>query len=250
MRRSVCLCTFNGERFVLEQVASILEQLGAEDELIVVDDASTDGTVALLEALGDARVHLTRSQDNHGPVRSFERALAQARGDLVFLSDQDDVWLAGKVSSLSAALAHAHLVVSDCRVVDAALRELHPSFFAQQRSGPGVWRNLVRNSYLGCCMALRREVLDVALPFPPRVPMHDWWLGLVAQSFGHVTFVPETLSLYRRHGGNASTAAQRSTASWRTRIEWRARIAAALAMRRFGRRALKLRSLARAGQPS
>lgn len=234
MRLSVCMCTYNGARFLREQLESILMQLGPQDELIVVDDGSRDSTVAVLQSLGDSRLRLYRNERNLGPVRSFERALALAQGDRVFLADQDDVWLPGKVPAMVDALNEADLAVSDCRVVDEALNELHPSFFARQRSGPGLLRNLARNTYLGCCIALRRELLQVALPFPARLPMHDWWLGLVAEAFGRVVFVAQPLVLYRRHGANASTAAQASTAAWTTRLRWRARLLWALLARKAG----------------
>jgi glycosyltransferase involved in cell wall biosynthesis len=234
MRLSVCMCTYNGARYLREQVESILPQLGPQDELIVVDDGSSDDTVALLQSLGDSRVQLHRNERNLGPIRSFERALRLAGGDIVFLADQDDVWLPGKAQAMVAALDRADLAVSDCRVVDESLHELHPSFFARQGSGPGLLRNLARNTYLGCCIALRRELLQFALPFPARLPMHDWWLGLVGEAFGRVVFVAQALVLYRRHSANASTAAQASTAAWTTRIRWRACLSWALLARKFG----------------
>lgn len=230
---SVCMATYNGAKFLPQQVGSILAQLGPADELVVVDDASTDSTVAILSALQDPRIEVIANERNLGLIATFERALRHAGGDVVFLSDQDDVWLPGKVAAMTAALREADLVVSDCRVVDESLNELAPSFFALRRSGPGLTRNLLRNSYLGCCLALRRDLLEVALPFPPSLPMHDWWLGLIGESFGRVAFVAEPLLLYRRHGRNASTTAQRSTAGWMTRLRWRARIGLALLSRRL-----------------
>jgi glycosyltransferase involved in cell wall biosynthesis len=237
MRVSVCMATYNGARYLPQQLDSILAQLGPTDELVVVDDASTDETVALLHARGDARIAVHSNERNLGLIATFERALRLAQGEIVFLADQDDVWLPGKVKAMADALQQADLVVSDCRVADQSLNELHPSFFRQRGSGPGLLRNLARNSYLGCCIALRRELLHVALPFPPQVPMHDWWLGLVGESFGRVRFLRQPLLLYRRHGGNASTTAERSTAGWTKRLRWRARLAAALIARRLhGRR--------------
>jgi glycosyltransferase involved in cell wall biosynthesis len=226
------MSTYNGSRYLREQVESILLQLGPMDELVVVDDGSSDDSVAVLQRLGDERIRLHCNDRNLGPIRSFERALGLAKGEIVFLADQDDVWLTGKVQAMVAALDGAELVVSDCHVVDQALGELHPSFFARQRSGPGLLRNLARNSFLGCCMALRRELLQFALPFPARVPMHDWWLGLIGQAFGRVVFLAQPLMLYRRHGANTSTAGQASTASWSTRIRWRLWLVSALAARK------------------
>lgn len=226
---SVCMATYNGAAFVQAQLHSILASPQV-DEVVVSDDGSSDATLARIAALGDARVRVVAGP-RAGLVRNFENALSQARGDVVFLSDQDDVWLPDKVDIVMRALADADLVVTDCRVVDAALQVVAPSFFRQHRSGPGFARNLSRNSYLGCCMAFRRGVLDRALPFPVALPMHDWWIGLVAERSARVAFVDVPLVLYRRHGGNASSASQRSTATLGTRLRWRLALVRALAAR-------------------
>jgi hypothetical protein len=112
-------------------------------------------------------------------------------------------------------------VVSDCKVVNSHGEVIEASFFALRHSGPGFIKNLTRNSFLGCCMAFRRSVLEAALPFPQPLPMHDWWLGLVASMTGRVAFVDSPLTLYRRHGGNASQTAGKSSATTLTQIAWR-----------------------------
>ncbi|MFV0665043.1 glycosyltransferase family 2 protein [Denitromonas sp.] len=229
---SVCLAAYNGAAHIREQIDSILPQLGAEDELIVSDDGSTDDTHDLVMAIGDARIRLINGP-RKGLIRNFEHALAHVRGDLVFLSDQDDLWLPGKVERMEIELERALLAVSDCRVVDNALGPVHPSFFSLNGSRPGLLRNLLKNGYLGCCMAFRRELLATALPFPDQLPMHDWWLGLVAQMTGRVRFVNAPLSLYRRHGGNASISGERSTFPLSVRLHWRLYLLVQLARRRF-----------------
>lgn len=227
---SVCLAARNGERFIEAQILSILRSERVS-ELIVSDDGSTDSTCSIVERIGDPRIRLLKGPRS-GVARNFEFLLERSRGEIVFLSDQDDVWLPGKVDVMTEALQRAELVVCDCRVVDEMLQEVQPSFFALRRSGPGLLRNLVRNSYLGCCMAFRRSLLQKALPFPGAVPMHDWWLGLVAERFGSVAFVREPLVLYRRHGSNLTPTAERSTATSLQRLRWRAALAAALLARR------------------
>lgn len=216
---SVCMPTFNGAPFVGAQLASILASPKVS-EVLVSDDGSTDDTAAIVRAWPDPRVQWLEGP-RQGLIRNVESLLARVRGDIVFLADQDDVWLPGKVDAMLDALRDADLAVSDCSVTDEALAVVHRSFFALRRSGPGVARNLLRNSYLGCCIALRRELLQRALPFPDRVPMHDWWLGLVADAFGRVVFVPQVLVLYRRHGANASSTAEASRATLATRLRWR-----------------------------
>ena len=231
---SVCVATFNGEQYIEEQLASILAspEVG---EVLVSDDGSTDGTCQCVRAFDDPRIRLIDGP-RRGLVRNFEHLLEEARGEQIFLADQDDVWLPEKVSEMSRSLESADLVLSDCRVVDASLTVLHPSFFRIRGSGSGLVRNLVRNSYLGCCLAFRRSLLEYALPFPEGLPMHDWWLGLVAEAFGSVALLPMPLVLYRRHEANASSTAGRSSASPALQLVWRLRLASALAQRRFGPR--------------
>ncbi len=228
---SVCIPTYNGGTYIGEQLASILAS-PLVDQVLVSDDGSTDNTIGVVCAVIDPRVTLMQGP-RAGLVRNYEHLLTSARGEIVFLADQDDVWLPGKVPAMLEALRDADLAVCDCAVTDSTLNVIHPSFFALRGSGPGLLRNLLRNGYLGCCIALRRDLLHHALPFPDRLPMHDWWLGLVAEAFGRVAFVEQVLVLYRRHGANASSTAESSRATWCTRIRWRARLLWALVARRF-----------------
>jgi hypothetical protein len=208
MRLSVCMATYNGSRYLREQLDSIHKQLGPLDELIVVDDGSRDQTFAMLQSLGDSRVRLHRNEHNMGPIRSFERALRLAVGEVVFLADQDDVWLPGKRDAIVAAFeSHpsAQIVISDAQVIDASGSLTLPSFMAT-RGGfrAGLWNTLWKNRYLGCAMAMRRQTVVAALPIPRRAPMHDMWLGVVGGLLGDVVYLPSALIQYRRHGGNAS----------------------------------------------
>ena len=228
---TVCLATFNGSNYVGEQLRSVLEQLGPDDEVVVSDDGSTDGTLTVITRLDDSRLRLLNGSGRLGVVRNFERALLAARGDIIFLCDQDDVWLPGKVERCQAALADCPLVVTDCTVVDGELKPLSPSFFAMRNSRPGILHNLWKNSYLGCCMAFRRELLQHALPFPKRIPMHDMWLGMIAETRGGTCFMPVPLLLYRRHSGNASDTAGRSTAKFSKMITDRVFLASLVAAR-------------------
>lgn len=200
---SVCMATFNGEAFLREQLLSVLAQLGPGDEVVISDDASTDGTCALVKALGDGRIRLLENSARLGPIFNLERALALARGEVVFLSDQDDLWLEGKVGACLEALKTADLVLHDAFILKGGTREPE-TLFERRKVARGFGRNILKNSYSGCCMAFRRELLEVALPFPRQIPMHDQWLALVAERKFRTAFLRVPFIDYRVHGGNVT----------------------------------------------
>lgn len=229
---SVCMATYNGAVYIKEQLDSILSQIGPEDEVVISDDGSTDATLEVIKSIGSPCIRIVQGPRMKSPSKNFEHALAQAKGDIIFLCDQDDVWQPNKVAVMLQALKTAACVVSDCRVVDAQLNVMEPSFYQVVRKHEGRWYNLlVRNCYLGCCMAMRREVLDKALPFPKTVPMHDIWLGNVAAFYYSLRFIPDNLMAYRRHGKNASTTSDPSVSSLRQKLAYRYQIVAGLLSR-------------------
>ena len=203
-RISVCIACYNGERFIKRQIHSILFQLAEDDEVIISDDGSTDETLSIINSFEDERIFLTSNKGTPGLVGNFEEALKEATGDYVFLADQDDVWLPGKVASMTSLLHVYDLVLSDCVVVNEKNELIQLSFFRFRGSRPGFWYNMYKNSYMGCCMAFRREVLLYALPFPHRIHMHDWWIGLLVEVKGKVYFHTQPTINYVRHGNNAS----------------------------------------------
>jgi glycosyltransferase involved in cell wall biosynthesis len=240
---SVALATYNGTRWLLPQLRSIAEQLLPDDEIVIVDDGSTDGTVSLIEAQREPRVRLLRNPSNAGVRASFERALAACRGEFVFLADQDDVWLPGKREALVSALrAGAVLAISDATVIDGEGREIEPSFMARRGGFRGsLAATLVKNRYLGCAMAFRRELLDEVLPIPPSVPMHDMWIGALAALRGRVAYVEQPLMQYRRHGGNVSPERRAGIGQM---LAWRWRLLTLVAARRLrGPRPVSLEAL-------
>lgn len=213
---SVCIATYNGEKYITEQIGSILSQIEGEDEVIISDDGSTDGTLDVIRQMNDGRIRLLHSgTQTHNIVRNFENALAYAQGDIVFLSDQDDVWLPGKYGECVRQLKEYDLIVSDAKVTDESLNIVYPSLFEHFSCGKGILKNVIRSTYFGTCMAFKKSILTWALPFPDDKEIgHDLWIGLVTEMTGKVLFLPKPLILYRRHGGaftNISTALNRSS---------------------------------------
>jgi len=218
---SVCMATKNGAKYIGEQIDSILSQLAADDELIISDDHSTDETRTIIAGYNDIRIKLFINTNVNGVVRNFENALRQASGEIIFLADQDDVWMSDKISTMKRELLSHDVVISDCSVANDALEIFQPSFFAMNNSGKGIIRNIIKNSYMGCCMAFTRKVLEKALPFPSNIPMHDMWIGLIGEMNYDVTFLDMPLVYYRRHQRNASSSGTASNASFMQRLFWR-----------------------------
>lgn len=219
---SVCIATYNGERFIGQQLASILSQLGDGDEVVVSDDGSTDGTLSVVKAFNDSRVRIISGPCKGSLVLNFENALRAATGDFIFLADQDDVWADGKVAVCTERLRRYSCVVTDAVVTDGNLNITSPSFMRLNKTKPGKWYNLlVKNGYLGCCMAFRKEVLDAALPFPSFIPMHDIWIGNVAAFRFSVSFIGKAMVFFRRHGEANSSTARKSDAPLWSKIRFR-----------------------------
>jgi glycosyltransferase involved in cell wall biosynthesis len=228
---SVCMATHNGERFLRQQLDSILPQLRACDELIIADDHSTDGLPMILASYHDPRIRILPSKYFNNPARNFEYTLVHARNELIFLADQDDVWHLQKINIMCEKLQEVDLAICDCRLTDQELATVLPSFFKSNKSRPGLLKNLLRSSYMGCCMAFRREVLDKALPFPDAIQLHDQWIGLVAERHFRVAFIPQILVDHRRHHTNYSTTGAQSRNSLKKKLRLRFHLAKKLLLR-------------------
>lgn len=206
------MATYNGTEFINVQISSILNQLKDDDEVVVIDDASTDDTVTAINNLVDPRIKLYINDRNIGPALAFDRALSYASGDLIFLSDQDDRWHDGKITTVVKMLetGNLDLVVHDAVVMRAG-QVVHASLFEMSGSSSGVIKNIISNTFTGCCMAFRRDILRDVLPISAHIGIfHDAWIGVLAQYFGYkVAFMPVSLMDFIRHGGNASTLKRR-----------------------------------------
>ena len=207
---SVCVTTFNGEKYIGEQLDSILSQIGMNDEVIISDDSSVDNTIDIIESFNDSRIKLLKNNKYYNPIYNFENALKKATGDYIFLSDQDDIWMNNKKLEMINLLKDCDCVVSDAIVIDSNNNIINKSFFELNKSKSGLINNIIKNGYLGCCMAFKRKILEKALPFPKQIPMHDMWIGVIAEKYGSVLFYNKPLIYYRRHGNNHSSTAEKS----------------------------------------
>lgn len=203
---SVVLAACNGEPWISAQIESIVSQLQPQDELIISLDPSHDATkkIAAAYAREDSRIRLLEGPGK-GAAANFERGLENARNEIIFFSDQDDVWHPAKVERVLAGFADPDVscVLHDARLIDADGKELAPSYFELHHSKGGFMSNVLRNSMMGCCMAFRKSVLLDALPIPKGM-MHDQWIGLRAMKQGSVKMLRDPLIDYRRHENNVS----------------------------------------------
>ena len=206
---SVCMASYNGERFIENQIASILCQLSGDDEVIVVDDKSTDGTIQILKNFNDDRIKINCNAQNMGPNASFQKALSLATGRYIFLSDQDDVWYENKVQICLEYLKEHNLdlMVHDARVINILENSvISESLFDLYKSSPGLIRNLISSRHTGCCTVMTHETLNKVMPIPQaRGVQHDAWIGTLTGVFRlNKIFLSHALIDYNRHELNVS----------------------------------------------
>jgi glycosyltransferase involved in cell wall biosynthesis len=217
----VLLATYNGEKFLAQQIESIQAQNVSSWTLLVRDDGSIDGTKKILSkcAAEDPRIHIVEDELGRlGPTKNFGALMRTAESqasDIVFFADQDDVWLPDKMFKQLQSLYELEsrhgsgiplLTYSDMEVVDVDLRRIHHSFmlYQRQRHEP---RNpihvlLTQNYVAGCTVAINRQLLEFASPIPDEIQLHDWWLAVCAAACGRISYIDEPLVRYRQHSSN------------------------------------------------
>ena len=216
---SVCMAVYNGARWLTPQLDSILVELRSDDEIVIVDDASTDDSVALIEAFDDPRVRLVRQKANRGYVATFEHALSLASREVILLSDQDDVWIPGRRDLLCAAVDSAEVAASDLVLLGDGAPLPHPLTRRPWRLGRSRPSDRIRRQltiwagiapYFGCAMAVRREFLSTVLPFPTFLTeSHDLWIATVANAAATLEHVHSPSVQRRLHEANASPSRPR-----------------------------------------
>lgn len=213
MNISVCMASYNGSFFIKSQIGSILKQLGHTDELIIVDDASSDNTVNIIKSFNSPLIKLYLNKSNLGPACTFGRALHYAKNDVILLSDQDDLWFPDKIFYLRNIFLTSglDLLVHDAFVVNHG-KLMKKTLFQMNNSRKGILKNIYRNTYTGCCMAMRRNILKKILPISPNIGLfHDAWIGVLAEYYGFkVLFVNAPLIKFMRHNANASSLKKRN----------------------------------------
>lgn len=205
---SVCMATYNGASYIREQLDSILCQLGPEDEVIISDDGSLDGTLDVIASIHDSRIrvvhHVKDPKISRTPEivgANFENALSHCSGEYIFISDQDDIWLPDKVGTMTSYLSKYALVACNARILMDG-KETDRMIYRDRQ--PVRNYTLRRGKYYGCCMAFTRDMLRYVLPFPSKLPLYDYWIGLISEIVGGAYYISEPLVLHRVHASNTS----------------------------------------------
>lgn len=205
MKVSVVMATYNGMPYIEDQIKSIVSQVTPPDEIIIFDDCSTDGTfefVSQAVKLYDVKIEVFQQVCNVGYTRNFSSALEKATGDVIFLSDQDDVWMSQKISLMLEKLSESNkmIAICDAELVSEGLQSKHASKMSQLISMEGS----LNNHIMGCCIAIERPFLQKILPIPHGFRGHDNWIMGIGKFLDLVLYIEEPLQLYRRHQSNTS----------------------------------------------
>lgn len=216
MMISIAMTTFNGEKYLREQIDSILAQTIQDFELIVCDDCSTDGTWAILEdyAKRDSRMKIFQNEKNIGFKENFEKAMSLCKGDYIALSDQDDIWMPDHLEVLIDVIGDSVMACGNCDMVGADGQSLHMTL-KQMEALRTVSDNpkkrflsivFLRNAFQGASMLLSKSFLDKVLPIPEGVGFHDTWISALACVNGGFNYTDRIVNKYRKHGGNITAA--------------------------------------------
>ena len=206
MKISIALATYNGTRYLREQLDSFVAQSRPPDELVITDDNSTDDTISIIKSFASQapfEIRYSVNEKNIGYTANFERAIQQCTGDLIFLSDQDDIWLPEKIARIEAEFEQnpaALLIMCDALLVYADGSQTQFTNLNQT-----IALGLTDHQFAtGCCMAFRRILMPLLLPIPIDSFKHDEWINQLAILLKSRYVIPEVMQQYRRHSSNTS----------------------------------------------
>jgi glycosyltransferase involved in cell wall biosynthesis len=211
MKVSVCLTTYNGEKYIYQQLKSIMAQLGKEDEVVICDDLSSDNTINIINSFNDERIKLHVNDYNLGHVRNFEKAIQFSNNDIIVLCDQDDIWFKNKLkvtmdkfkSNSSLVLYHHGIttITEKGEVIDNNYNNVDLTFntFSMIKK---LFKVLIKQHYFGCCISFKSDLKKKMIPFPKVTYAHDHWISIVAIINGEIECDNQSLIYYRQHSDN------------------------------------------------
>ena len=205
------MATYNGIQFLEEQIISLFNQTISFDELIIVDDCSTDETYVLLKKIKDSdkRIYLFRNEHNLGVVKTFSKAISKSQGDYIFLCDQDDLWKENKIEYLISRIGTRSLIYSNAKIIDDKGRELQHKYsdinnlYGIDSNNTSLFKLLTLHSFiLGSSMMFKSELKKNIIPIMETHRNHDWWISYNAILYNGIKYTNECLLLYRFHENN------------------------------------------------
>lgn len=203
---SVCIATYNGEKYIYDQLKSILCQLGELDEVIVSDDGSVDDTLKIISQFNDPRIKVVQGPCK-GYIQNFSNAILNSKGNFIFLSDQDDIWCKNKVEKMLPLLKSKKLVLHNATLINGDGMSLNEHLFLSFVHF-SFWKNLIKHQTYGCCLAFDSCIKKYIVPIPENKHLlHETWISAMTQlAYGNssLLYIDSPLILYRRHGNNVS----------------------------------------------
>ena len=210
---SVCMASYNGEKFIKEQIISIISQfINKDDELIIVDDCSTDDTVKIIKKINSKNIKLFFNNKNIGVVKTFERAIQKAKNPLIFLSDQDDIWLPHKISVYKTIFLqekNIDLIQSDHYLIDKNSKIIK-KYFLRDEHPFKIYIPLVNVRCHGPGIAISQKAKKFVLPFPNKISSHDQWIGIILSIRFKIKHINIPCQKYRIHDNQVCSAGRKS----------------------------------------
>ena len=219
------MTTYNGEKYLREQIDSILSQTIQDFELVVCDDCSSDSTLNILRDYSktDARIKIFQNKENLGFKKNFERAMSLCKGDYIALSDQDDIWMPNHLEVLLNAIGDKMMACGNCLLIDGDGVNRGITYW-QEELFNGIPRGnlemaysiaFFRNPFQGASMMINVKYINYILPIPQNLSYHDSWVSILACFCGGLSYVDVVITKYRMHGGNVTKVRLKPKSRWK-----------------------------------
>jgi len=223
---SVVMCTYNGEKYLKEQLESILHQTYKNLEIIIVDDCSTDTTISIIKQYMkiDDRISFFQNQDNLGFLKNFEKALPLSNGSYIALADQDDIWKENKIEIFLKNIQNNMLIYSDAIIIDKDSKVVGTQLIQPTNllcAGKCNKIFFLNNVVSGNTLMFNKELLPYLLPFPKNITYHDSWIAYVASTYGSITFTSESLTYYRRYTEQVTHKSKKQHKSFFSKMKYK-----------------------------
>ena len=221
---SIAMCTYNGAKFIEEQLSSILNQTYKNIEIIITDDGSSDKTIEIIKKYqqNDKRIRLYQNEKNLGFVKNFEKAISLCLGEYIALADQDDIWKLNKLEMFSMEIKDNLLIYSDTDLIDKNSVTINKQLIRPRSnlvSGRCNKAFVFYNCASGNTMMFKKELLNKILPIPEKISYHDIWIVFIASSIGNITYTEESYTYYRRYSEQVTATIKNNYTSFKDKLQ-------------------------------